>query len=208
VKEKKTLKEVAKKKGLDIKIIEDQFTTIPDNKSKEIEDFQNWDIDSLINYIVDTHHSYIKKTIPEITQVFCKTLNVHSTSNLKLDSIFKIYLSMSNDLTDHMTDEESILFPYINSLKNSKQFTIPKQSVLHGAINIMEFEHIALISYFAEIRELSRQYEIPTEACSSLKILYSSLNDLEEDLKEHIHLENNILFPKAMALEQQIINPF
>jgi regulator of cell morphogenesis and NO signaling len=203
---KKTLKEAAKEKGLDVAKIEEEFRSIPDNKSENHQDFLSFRPAELIHHIVEYHHNYVKKTLPEMTQILYKVVNVHSDSNPELIELTKNFVSMAAGLLDHMEKEENTLFPYIAWLENKEKENFSQNPILREAIAAMEDDHKSAAAYFDQMRAITNDYTIPVGACGSFRILYISLNEFEQDLKQHVHLENNILFPKAIDLEKEILN--
>jgi regulator of cell morphogenesis and NO signaling len=202
---KKTLSEAAREKGLNVQQIEDEFKSIPDNKSDNNKDFLAWSTSELVNHILEYHHNYVKKTLPEMTQILSKVVGVHSDDHPELFEVSKNFVSMASGLMEHMEKEENILFPYINTLEKLVKKNAPQGPILREAIRAMEDDHQSVAFYFDKIREATNEYKIPQGACNSFRILYISLNEFEQDLKQHVHLENNILFPKAIDLESEIL---
>lgn len=203
---KKTLKEAAKEIGLELQQIEEEFSAIPDNKAEHEKNFLSYTPVELINHITEFHHNYVKRTLPEMTQILYKVVNVHSDTHPELVDLAKVFVSMAAGLLDHIEKEENTLFPYISFLGNSTKESHSPNPILKETVAAMENEHKAAAAAFDQIRALTKEYAIPAGACGSFRILYISLNEFEQDLKQHVHLENNILFPKAIDLEEKILN--
>ncbi len=205
---KKTVQEACEEKGLDVVKIalelqqSNKFTT-----SRPIP-YGDWSLDFLSDYIVNTHHSYVAKYLPEIVRYTKKVVKVHSSHHPELIRIGQLVAEVNAELMAHMIKEERVLFPYIKALVASKDHIQPLQAAHFGTIqhpiNMMEMEHEMVGKNLAEIRELSNNYILPENACASYSLLYQLLAEFEEDLHLHIHLENNILFPKAIELESQL----
>ena len=168
-------------------------------------DFTNGALGNLIEHIVTTHHVYVKQEIPRLQQLLHKVVSVHGKTHPELGQIQQIFHAMSDELTSHMMKEENILFPHIVALENAISNGRPKPRPMFGTLSnpvrMMELEHDSAGAAIKSISELSGNYTPPDEACFSYKTLYSALKDFESDLHQHVHLENNILFPRAIAME-------
>jgi regulator of cell morphogenesis and NO signaling len=154
---------------------------------------------------VNTHHAYVRKTLPEIRMYATKVRKVHGGRHPELVAVDALVSEINEELNEHLKKEEAIVFPYIKAL-GEKDFSnegpdLPE--ILDGPIDLMEAEHEIVGRKLATIRELTKDYTLPEDACASYSLLYRMLEEFEEDLHLHIHLENNILFPKALALEKQ-----
>lgn len=172
------------------------------------QDFDKWELDVLIDYIVDTHHSYVTESIAILSQYANKVAKVHGEQYPFLIEVNKQYHDVANELIDHMKKEEQILFPYIKkmvNIQNGKTQAAPSPfGAVNNPINMMEEEHENAGDIFKSISSLTSGYTTPDGACNTFKALYSKLDEFEQDLHQHIHLENNILHPKAIKLEQKL----
>ncbi len=203
------VEEVCEKKDVSYAEIKQELVNI-DKEIDWIEDFNSWDLDLLTAYIINKHHKYVMENIPLITEYSEKVAKVHGhyyTETVKINELFKF---MTNDLSKHMCKEENVLFPFIEELaqakKNDSAVAPPPFGTIQNPINMMESEHDVAGDVGKKIAELSNNYTPPAEACNTFKVLYAKLKEFEEDLHQHIHLENNILFPKAIELEQELLN--
>lgn len=205
---KKTVKEAAKEKGLDVTKIEQELQQADKNYVTRPLPYGDWSLDFLADYIVNTHHSYVRKTLPELRGYAAKVAGVHGSHHPELLTIQKLVEEINDELTGHLVKEEKVLFPYIKELVAAKDKNAPAQAVHFGTvqnpINMMEMEHEMVGRNLEEIRMLSQDYSLPEDACASYGLLYKMLEEFEDDLHTHIHLENNILFPKALELEKSL----
>lgn len=206
---KKTVKEACAEKGLDVTKVEQELQQVDKLEvSGRAVPYNEWNIDFLADYIVNTHHSYIKKTLPELVGYAVKVASVHGSNHPELAPISNLVAEVQDELTAHMMKEERILFPYVKELasaNNGKPISFAAQfGTVRTPINMMEMEHELVKENLEEIRVLSGNYAIPEDACASYKLLYKMLEEFENDLHVHVHLENNILFPKALEIEKKL----
>lgn len=205
---KKTVKQACAEKGLDVTKIEQELQQADRIPSSRPLPYNDWSLDFLADYIVQTHHSYVRKNLPDIMTYALKVMRVHGNSHPELIPIYKLAEAVNSELTEHMIKEEKMLFPYIKELVSAKQFAQRMNNAHFGTIqnpiNLMEAEHEMVGKNLAEMRELSNNYTLPEEACASYSLLYRMLDEFEDDLHLHIHLENNILFPKALEIENEL----
>lgn len=205
---KKTVKEACQEKGLDVTKIEQELQYADKLPSSRPLPYNDWSLDFLADYIVNTHHSYVEKTLPDIRAYSEKVKNVHGSRHPELIPIRQLVEAVYTELMSHMVKEERILFPYIKELAKAKDGKQPLQASHFGTvqnpINMMEMEHEAVGEDLAKIRELSNNFTLPDDACASYTLLYRMLDEFEQDLMLHVHLENNILFPKALEIEKKL----
>lgn len=173
-------------------------------------DYQSWGVDFLSDYIYNKHHKYIENKVPEIKQYLDKLCQVHGTYHPELLEIKTLFTESANDLTIHMKKEELILFPYFKKLaeasRNKTSISNPKFKSINNPIAMMHKDHDNEGRRFRKIYELSNGYSPPLDACNTYKVAFSLLQEFEEDLHKHIHLENNILFKKGIELERTLQN--
>jgi regulator of cell morphogenesis and NO signaling len=170
-------------------------------------DFTNGALGSLIEHIVTTHHVYVKQEIPRIQQLLHKVVSVHGKNHPELGKIQQTFQPMAGELISHMMKEEHILFPHIIALENAVSSGRPKPRPVFGTVSnpvhMMQLEHDSAGAALKSISELTGNYTPPEEACFSYKTLFTALKEFESDLHQHVHLENNILFPRAIAMESE-----
>jgi regulator of cell morphogenesis and NO signaling len=203
----RTLKQACDEKGLDVDMIETELQTADRNPVTRALPYNEWSADFLSDFIVNTHHSYTRKTLPQIRDLALKVLEVHGSSHPELAVIQQLVEEISKELLTHMLKEEQVLFPHIKSLAAAVQAQPsqhPDQFDTLSTIEMMEMEHGIVGKCLEEIRVFSNNYILPDDACASYSLLFRLLNELENDLHLHIHLENNILFPKALEIEKAL----
>ncbi len=169
-------------------------------------DFNNMDLDLLVDHILKTHHTYVKENIPLIMEFCQKVAKVHGATSPEVIEINRIFINLGEELGMHMHKEEFILFPFIVQIaeadRSGNPIPAPPFGSIANPINMMEHEHINAGDAIEKIKTLSNNYSPPDYACSTYRVLYAKLMEFEEDLNRHIHLENNILFPKARQMEK------
>jgi regulator of cell morphogenesis and NO signaling len=162
---------------------------------------------ALIAHIVDRHHAYVRESLPTIQQHLAKVVAVHGTHHSELASIEAEFSRLATELSQHLIKEERVLFPYISSLEQAVHHGGPYPPDMFGTvqnpIRMMEIEHQEAGDGMAIIRRLSHDYEVPADACTTYRLLYDELVAFERDLHTHVHLENNVLFPAAIELEEK-----
>ena len=213
---KKTVKEACAEKGIDVTKVEQELqnsdkTSRPNDSVGQAFTarplpYNDWNLDFLADYIVNTHHSYVRKTIPDIRSYAAKVAKVHGAHHPELLEINKLAQEVCDEMSEHMVMEETVLFPYVKHIVNTKGKGYVKFDGLENVkepIDIAVTEHELVGSNMDKIRTLSHNYELPEDACASYSYLFKTLDEFENDLHTHVHLENNILFPKALKLEKE-----
>ena len=174
-----------------------------------VHDFDSWNIGFLADYIQNTHHQYVSKAIPQILPLAQKVSDVHGEHHPEVIQINLLFQDLAEELQSHMQKEEMILFPYIKKLvaeESAGKCTDPSCfGTVMGPISVMEQEHENAGAILKELYRLSNGYQVPEDACNTFRVLYGKLKEFEDDLHRHIHLENNILFPKAIEMEQILL---
>ena len=168
-------------------------------------DWQVEPISALIDHIKNTHHQYTREEIGRLRPLFAKVCGVHGRNHPELLEISAIFEGLAAELSTHLMKEEMILFPYLAAMEravagNAGLARAPFGSV-QNPISMMEHEHDSAGNALRAMREASNGYSAPVDACLSYQTLYQALAALEADLHQHIHLENNVLFPRAVAME-------
>ncbi|HQR94576.1 MAG: iron-sulfur cluster repair di-iron protein [Bacteroidetes bacterium 24-39-8] len=203
---KKTLKNACAEKGIDSARIEEELSQIDLVGKGKQHPFQEWKPDFLADYIVNTHHHYVRNRLPELRSLSEKVAKRHGEQHPELLTIQELIKDINTEMQSHMVKEEMVLFPYVKALtlqKNLDQTQFGCQfGTVQNPINMMEMEHEVVGEHLQEIRNLTKNFTLPASACKSYQLLYAVLEEFEEDLHMHVHLENNILFPKALAMEK------
>lgn len=205
----KSLNEACEEKGLDKREIETALAEVESQPVNRQQNFKNWELDFLTDYIVNTHHKYVIESLPMLHDVSIKVAEVHGSSHPEVLTIASLVGEIAEELSGHMQKEEQILFPYIKQLavaKREKTQAAPSSfGSVANPIKMMETDHVIVGGNMDNIHELSNAYALPEDACSSYRMLYNKLDEFEQDLHQHIHLENNILFPKVIQLEKELL---
>lgn len=162
----------------------------------------------IVRHIVATHHAYLKLELPALQQRLSKVHAVHGARDPEmLPRMVHVFGALRAEMEMHMHKEEVVLFPFIEQYARAAAAGERMPPVPFGSIGnpigMMEREHESAGNALGEIREMTRNYELPSYACTTVRALYAGLQALEADLHVHIHLENNILFPRAIALEKR-----
>jgi regulator of cell morphogenesis and NO signaling len=170
-------------------------------------DWQAAPLGELVKHIVATHHEYLKLELPALGNRLDKVHSVHGARDPEtLDRMLEVFASLRAELELHLHKEEAILFPFLEQYGDAEAQGQPMPPVPFGTIRapitMLEWEHESAGGALVKIRALTNDYRLPPYACSTVGALYEGLQALEADLHVHIHLENNILFPRAIALEK------
>ncbi len=203
-----TITEACSAKNLNQEEVETEIISVLNAVGTSSIDYNSWPIDLLADYIEKTHHRYVAERIPEINLFLAKLCKVHGSRHPELFEIYKHFMTSSEELSMHMRKEENVLFPYIRKLVESVRQQVepepPHFRTVQNPIAMMMQDHEAEGKRFMEISDLSNNYTPPSDACTTYRVTYQMLKDYEQDLHTHIHLENNILFPKAIEMEQKL----
>lgn len=170
-------------------------------------DFNSFSLTQLADYIVMTHHAYVKEKMPSIYEYLKKVVFKHGERHPELLKIFETFAAVQEEMKQHMEKEEQVLFPHIKALEkviteNAQQYT--SLSLMQSSITMLEEEHEHAGQMLGEIRDLTKNYTPPVGACTTYRLSFASLEAFELDLHHHVHLENNILFPKALDLFRKL----
>jgi regulator of cell morphogenesis and NO signaling len=175
------------------------------NQDDGTSDFQTLSLAQLITHIVDTHHVFTKAEMDRLAALNEKVVSAHGQNHPELLQVRDLFQQLCADLEPHMFREERILFPHIVGMEQAFTQNRPAPFAPFGSVNspvrMMMKQHDAAGKILRELRRLTADYTLPPDACISYKTLYQALEHFEKDLHQHIHLENNILFPKAAELE-------
>ena len=202
---KKTIQDACMEKGINPNTIINSLA-IADAANGSTAHFDKWDLDFLIDYIVTNHHSYVLNEITTIDHHLQKVVLKHGEKHPEVYKIEMLFNELKEELVVHLQKEEKMLFPYIKKMviaeKNSLEFPFPPFGSVKSPVLVMEHEHEIAGGIMHEIKKVSNSFTPPEDACTTFRILYSELAEFEADLHIHIHLENNILFPKAVRMEK------
>jgi regulator of cell morphogenesis and NO signaling len=171
--------------------------------------FQSMSVSDLTAYIIRKHHDFTREEIKRLQALLTKVCSVHGENHPELSGINVIFESLRDELEPHMIKEERILFPFMVALEMAHNDGAappkPPFGSVGNPIRMMMNEHDSAGTNLREMRELSNGFEVPPDVCISYSTLYEALFNFEQDLHQHIHLENNILFPRAVELEDELL---
>lgn len=164
-------------------------------------------LEDLVNRILDSHHVFTREETDRLRPLMAKVASVHGERHPELVRVRGLFEALCADLESHLMKEEQILFPYVIATERSREGSDDAPGSCFGTvqspITVMEMEHERVGEILAELRDLTNGYAAPEDACNSFRALYHGLAELEADLHRHIHLENNVLFPRAIEMERQ-----
>jgi regulator of cell morphogenesis and NO signaling len=200
----KLLSDVCESKNIPFDEVADKLKEAPWVNRTSGDNYNDWSPDFLVDYIINTHHTFVRKKSDEMAGYAAKVAKVHGEQHPENVEIFKKFIALSNELMEHLNEEESRVFPLIKKMYRKRQSGLkPDESEimeLKAVLSQMVDEHEVAGSLMADIRELSNEFTPPQDACATYRILYQNLAGFEEDLHKHVHLENNILFKKMERL--------
>jgi regulator of cell morphogenesis and NO signaling len=207
---KKPIKQACEDKGINSEELINELNSLAEQDVHPEENYAAMPLDSLIDQIISRHHSYVVKNLPVIYSRIRKVAEVHGKNHTETLKIAELFTQVKEDLETHLQKEEKMLFPYIkymvSSQRNGNAIHYPPFGTVANPVNVMEAEHESAGKVLEEIRKLSNGFNPPEDACETFKILYKELEEFEQDLHKHIHLENNILHPRAIELERILQN--
>ena len=200
----KTLEEACRQRSLSVDAVlreVERACRIPDTSAARLADL---DTDGLIAHIVDVHHEYVRQAMPAILAHVHKAAKSHGANHPELVDVATVFDRVAMEMTLHLGKEEDVLFPYISRLAEAAEAGREPPYAPFGPVDnpirMMEAEHDAAGTAMALIRELTDGYTPPEHACATYRICFKELEEFERNLHEHVHLENNILFPRAQAM--------
>ena len=165
------------------------------------------DLGALVRYIIDTHHRYVRGAVPAITQALHRLVTQHGQSQPDLHPIRQTFAQLGDELLTHMEKEENILFPYIEELAAAHRRTSPFPPSPFGTIanpvRMMEDDHQEALTLMAGLRDLTHDYAPARDWTAEDAACFTALSRFEADLRTHIELENTVLFPRALDLEER-----
>ncbi|GJM33333.1 MAG: iron-sulfur cluster repair di-iron protein [Saprospiraceae bacterium] len=204
----RTLEEVCQQKNIAPEKLKAELEKVANISTDRSIDYQSWPIDLLADYIERIHHRYVADKVPVIKQYLDKIVKVHGENHPELSKIKQLFYHCSEELAIHMRKEELVLFPFIRKMVKAK---LDKQTIekphfvtIQNPIQMMMHEHNNEGERFRQIADLSNNYTPPQDACNTYRVAFALLKEFEADLHLHIHLENNILFPNALELEEYL----
>ncbi len=207
----RSIEEACKQNNVDPKELTKALETALAETTTPTTDFKSWPLDLLADYIEKRHHRYVEERIPIIKQNLDKLVQVHGAKHPELLKINELFIASAGEFAMHMKKEELMLFPFIRKMvrakKNNEPLAEPRFGTVKNPIQTMMREHDNEGESFRQIEALSNNYTPPADGCNTYKVTFALLKEFQGDLHMHIHLENNILFPKAEELEKEMVDP-
>lgn len=205
---KRGIIEACAKKGVDPAELQRELEAVLSRRDEGGHHFNSWPPDLLVEYITSLHHAFVRRKVPEIAAYAKKVSKVHGNSYPVLNEMREVFLKLKEEMLAHLEKEESMLFPYIKSLVAVEENGDGKPDWLRRssaeAVQMLEEEHEEAGRLMARLEELSEGFTPPEDACTTFRIYFQNLEGFRDDLHKHVHLENNILFPKALELERRL----
>lgn len=201
--------EACRARGLDPEAVAHELDNAADDAPAAVKDFASWPLDLLVDYVLKIHHRNIRTVGPQIEKLLDKVTSVHGAHHPELAEIRHLFRQSLDDLENHLGKEEQVLFPYIYELCQAEAEHREAESFHCGTIlypiGVMESEHSAEGERFVTIAGLTSDFTAPDDACDSYRLLMSRLRAFRDALHEHIHIENNIIFPRALETERRVV---
>jgi regulator of cell morphogenesis and NO signaling len=203
----RTIGNACEKKNIESHSLLSDLNNALESRDSETIDYKTWPLDLLVDYIEKKHHRYVEEKTPELKAYLDKISKVHGERHPELIDVRNEFFASAGELAQHMKKEELILFPFIRKMLSNKgeQMSAPHFGTVNNPINMMMDEHSAEGERYRKIALLTDNYTPPEDACNTYRVAFALLNEFEQDLHLHIHLENNILFPRAIAMEKERI---
>lgn len=198
---KRSLDEVCRERGLVVGELIDRLSAV--SPASASEDWQTASLSALCDNIQRAHHDYLRRELPRLTGIIAKVVNAHGATHPELAEVQDVFGQLRAELEPHMMKEERILFPAIRYLEAEGARQFPFGS-LANPIRVMVSDHDQAGDALARLRQLTGNYAAPAGACNTYRVMLEGLAALERDMHEHVHKENNILFPRAVKLEDRL----
>lgn len=193
---KKTLEDACSEKGIDIASVMAKLENIEYSGGVVNHNFNEWQPGFLCDYIVNVHHTFVRKTLPELVFYTQKIAKVHGGTHPELIEVADLFGQVNYELLQHIKKEEDILFPAIKELFTNGSGKL--NSDIRNEISVLLGEHEFAGGVMDKINKLTDGYRLPEDACNSYRVTFGMLGKFEDDLHTHVHLENNILFPETL----------
>ena len=195
-----TLQEACKENGISVDELQGKINDLTDEDLSPSLNYKEWELPFLIDFIVNTHHRYVVKTLPDLVFYTKKIALVHGEHHPELTDIAHEIVEINTELTSHLKKEEEVLFPAIKDIiqNNSKK----SKDIIQSEISRMLGEHDFAGRTMDEINRITDGYKVPADGCNTYRVTFNLLRQFEDDLHIHVHLENNIVFPRAIKLAE------
>ena len=205
---RRTLREAADESGVPVQMIVDALGALGEPAAEDLEPAAWKDLDVLVHHIVEHHHRYVRSITPTITAWLDRLVDRHGARHPELATVRRTFGLVADELLAHMVKEENILFPFITAMAQAKRGGGRLPSGPFGTIlnpvRVMEADHGRVGALMSELRTAANGLTPPDDACRTFRLCYAELVSFEQDLHRHVHLEDHVLFPRAVELEQSL----
>ncbi len=195
---------ICREKGLDLATILQEIDEVRHTPVDRSHNYDAWAVPFLADYIVNTHHAYLDENTAQIAVYANKIAEVHGARHPEVIEIAAIFAKIATDMAAHLREEEDILFPAIKRIDAARKAGNTPETLdvetIRATLVKLDQEHQEIGDAIHSIRHLANGYTIPDDVCNTFAVTYQKLREFEDDLHKHVHLENNILFPKAARL--------
>jgi regulator of cell morphogenesis and NO signaling len=201
---KRSVADACRERGIDTEAVVSAVTAACARPDPSAPRFNEWETETLIGFIVGNHHEYVRRALPLLIAHTRKLAAVHGSRHPELHEVAQLTQTVADEMTSHMAKEERVLFPYIallaETVRKGQTAAPPPFGSIENPIRMMEEEHETAGAATARIREITGGYAVPQDGCTTYRVCLQELDAFERDLHAHVHLENNLLFPRARAL--------
>lgn len=198
------LADACRERGLDPQAIVRQIGDCDQRPGDRQIDWREKSLTELCDHIEQTHHQWLREALPRVKGLLDKVVEAHHEQHPELDDVAQTFAAMENELFPHMMKEERVLFPMIRQLEQATTLPQFHCGTVQNPIRVMHAEHELVGEALARMRKLTGGFAPPEDACTTYRVLLDALVELEQDLHQHIHKENNLLFPRAAQLEHRL----
>ncbi len=195
---KKGFSESCSEIGIDPELIKEKIILLASDPYASAPNYNEWSPDFLCDYIVNTHHKYVLKSLPELVHYTSKISDVHGENHPELKEIAELFAEVNNELLKHLESEEKVFFPAIK--ENIASGSQHSKEIIESEIRHLTSEHEFAGGAIDKINVMTDGYRLPADGCNTYSVTFRLLQQFEDDLHVHVHLENNVLFPKILKL--------
>lgn len=202
---KKTLAEVCREQSLDpLAFLATLDQVMPASDGLALVDAASMSLTELVDHIVQTHHAYLREELPRLNMLTERVASVHGADDPRLRDVRETFLAMADELTRHMMKEEQVLFPMIREVERSERCPTFHCGSIANPIRQMGLEHQDAGEALERMRTLTDEYTPPTWSCNTYRAMLIELDQLEQDMHQHVHKEDNVLYPRALQREAEL----